>query len=663
MPHLSDNTDDNPSSNPTLDEVIAGAFNRRRALQAGGMVAAGLFITGRPHAAGAVSARRAVVPPVEEPNAAEVAIPAALLGFASVPLNANDTVTVPVGYTARVLLAWGDPVVKGAPDFAFDASQDWKTQALQAGMHHDGLFYFPRHTDHDQSVEGIICVNHEYVDQGLLFPDGMVTWTADKVRKSIEAHGVSVVAVRLHKGAWQVERDSRRNRRITGTTRTRLVGPAAGSPLLRTAADGSGKIALGTLNNCGSGQTPWGTYVTCEENFNGYFGWDGDYTPTAAQNRYGIAKDGFGYRWHEFDPRFNVRLHPNESNRFGWLVEIDPYDRDRTPYKMTACGRFKHESAAFRVTTDGKAVCYSGDDERNNYLYKFVSRDTIKKAKRNGESPLTNGTLYVARFDAGATPADGLGTGEWLALTTTNPALAGWKIDDILVNTRLAADLAGATKLDRTEWITCAPDGQNYVTFTNNSKRTAADEVNPRAATGKGNPYGHIVRWREDGEFDATTFTWDIFVLAGDPTNPAALDGATPGGNVNGDMFGSPDGLWADRDGRIWIQTDISTATLGAGPYVNMPNNMMLVVDPATREIRRFLVGPKGCEITGVCATPDQRAMFVDIQHPGEPANELSDPSNPQAVSNWPDQRQAGQGRPRSATIVITRDDGGIIGG
>ncbi len=672
MPNVDDDIDTNTSSNPQLADIISIQLSRRRALQVGGLVAGAAFFAGR-------GARPAAATPADplpaDPAATEaVALAVApLIGFASVSLNSDDAITVPPGYTARVLFAWGDPVGKG-PGFKFDASQDWKTQALQGGMHHDGIFYFPKDDD-EQSTEGLLCINHEYVDQGLLFPDGMATWTADKVRKSLAAHGVSIIEVEADSDdPWAVVRGSRRARRITGTSPTKVVGPAAGSALLQTTDDPKGTKVLGTLNNCGSGQTPWGTYVTCEENFNGYFGWDGTYVPTTEQARYGVTKDGFGYRWHEFDPRFNVRLNPNEPNRFGWNVEIDPYDPKSTPLKLTALGRFKHESVAFRLTADGRPVCYSGDDERNNYLYKFVGKYTVRQARKRKISPLAEGTLYVARFDAGAAVGDEMGVGEWLPLTTDNPALAGMTIDQILVHARVAADKAGATKLDRPEWVTIAPDNQGYIALTNNSRRgrtttnpsenpnSVVDEANPRSATGAGNPYGQIVRWSEDGDADATTFTWDIFILAGDPANPAALDGYQPGGSVVGDLFGSPDGLWADPDGRIWIQTDISTSTLGAGPYANISNNMMLAADPVTKEARRFLVGPKGCEVTGVCTTPDQRTMFVDIQHPGEPANETNDPANPQAISNWPDFLPIGQGRPRSATVVITKDDGGIIG-
>ena len=667
-----DDIDTNLSDNLSLDDIIAARLSRRTVLKLGGGVTAAAFLSSFA-APGLVAAGQRGHDDDDHDDHDDDDHHHALLGFTSVPINGLDAVTVPPGYTASVLYAWGDPVSDG-PEFAFDASQDWEAQAVQAGMHHDGIFFFPLPKKSDKSNRGLLCINHEYVDQGLLFTDGMITWTPDKVRKSIAAHGVSVIEVRRRKGVWSVVRPSRYGRRITGATPIQLVGPAAGSALLQTADDPTGTVSLGTINNCGSGQSPWGTYVTCEENFNGYFGWDGVHTPTMQQNRYGLTANGFGYRWHEHDPRFNVRLNPNEANRLGWMVEIDPFNPHSMPQKLTAMGRCKHESAAFATTTDGRAVVYSGDDERNNYIYKFVGAVPWKKARKRGVSPLAEGTLYVGRFDAGEATGDEMGIGEWIPLDPSTPALSAMAIDDILVHARVAGDLVGATKMDRPEWLTVAPDGRVYVALTNNSRRgrnttvpsenpnSVVDDANPRSATGQGNPYGQIVRWTENGDADATTFTWDIFMLAGDPANPLVLDGYKPGGDVIGDMFGSPDGIWADADGRIWIQTDISTSALGIGAYINIPNNMMLAADPETKETRRFLVGPRACEVTGVCTTPDQRTMFVDIQHPGEPASELSNPASPQAISNWPDYKPIGQGRPRAATLVITKDGGGVIG-
>ena len=436
-------------------------------------------------------------------------------------------------------------------------------------------------------------------------------------------------------------------RRITGQTPIAIGGPASGHDLLKTSADPAGTTVLGTLNNCAMGYTPWGTYLACEENFNGYF------RKTAAPNlleaRYGISAAGFGYLWHTTDTRFQVDVEPNEPNRFGWVTEINPFDPASTPVKRTALGRIKHEGAWVQEARDGRVVVYSGDDERFEYIYRFVSRLAWRQSFTQGVHPLDDGTLYVAKFNAD-------GYGEWLPLTPDNPALAGWTLADILIKTRQAADLAGATKMDRPEWIDTYPDELMAVaTLTNNSNRgtgtnPAVDAVNPRPA----NVYGHIVRWGYDVDFTGPTFWWDIFALAGDRADPAS------GSTVNGDTYGSPDGLYIAPSGRMWIQTDVSTSTINAGAYAGFGNNQMLCADPTTRRTRRFLVGPKQCEITGCFATPDETTLFVGIQHPGEIPSGNANTGNPEQYSTWPG--GPGSGRPRSALLVITKDDGGQIG-
>jgi secreted PhoX family phosphatase len=577
-----------------------------------------------------------------------------LTAFRAVPVSTDDRVVVPPGYSADVLYAWGDPISDG-PAFRPDGSNTAADQERQAGMHHDGIKFFPLPPAGTSSTHGLLAMNHEYTDDGLLHPGGMDPWPPEKVAKSQAAHGVSVVEVEQSAGRWHVVRPSRWPRRITARTPIQVSGPAAGHPLLRTAADPTGRTVLGTINNCGMGATPWGTYLTCEENFNGYFVHRGEVP--AALKRYGVNAKGFGYRWHEHDDRFDAAVHPNEPNRFGWVVEIDPYDPAQPPVKHTALGRFKHESAAVSVTPDGNVVVYMGDDERFEYIYKFVSRRRHDPTDRAANRTLLeDGRLYVARFDA-----DGSGT--WLPLVQGRNGLdasAGFATQaDVLVQARAAADRLGATKMDRPEWIAVHPrTGEVYGTLTNNAERgrdgrPAPDAANPRTE----NVFGHILRWRErGGDAAETAFAWDVFILAGDPQH------AEPGkrGTVKGDGFGSPDGLWFDARGVLWIQTDVSTSVLGKGDYTGLGNNAMLVADPATREVRRFLVGPNGCEVTGVTATPDGRSMFVNIQHPGETASERSDPARPTAVSAWPDGRTSG--RPRSATIVITKHDGGVIG-
>lgn len=577
------------------------------------------------------------------------------MSFEPVPVSFADAVVVPKGYSATVLFGWGDPIghPSGSPQFRPDASNTAADQALQAGMHHDGMHYFALPAGARSSDRGLLVVNHEYTDDGLLHTDGLAAWSAQKVLKSQNAHGVSIIELARAGREWRIVRPSPYARRLTMRTPMRVSGPAAGAPAMRTAADPTGTQVLGTLNNCAHGHTPWGTYLTCEENFAFYFVNGGK---TEDHRRYGLTAKGREYRWEQFDERFDLARHPNEANRFGWVVEIDPYSPTAAPIKRTALGRFAHEGATVTLASDGRVVVYSGDDSTFEYIYKFVSRDAFdpRDATANRDL-LDHGTLYVARFHND-------GRGQWLPLVHGQGPLTierGFRDQaDVLVRTRHAADALGATAMDRPEWIAVQPQTQEvYCTLTNNSRRGAqgasgTDAANPRA----NNTFGHIIRWREAGaDPAATSFDWDVFVLCGDPGHPSEAKR----GNIRGDAFGSPDGLWFDERGLLWIQTDVSTSTLGKGDYERLGNNQMLCADIATGEIRRFLTGPRGCEVTGVDMTPDGTAMFVNIQHPGEPNSERSDPKSPAAVSSWPD----GQGqRPRSATLLIRRNDGGIIG-
>jgi secreted PhoX family phosphatase len=583
--------------------------------------------------------------------------PEKLLGFAGVPVSVADAVTVPAGYRAQVLYAWGDAIgsAAGQPAFKWDASNTAGEQTLQAGMHHDAIEYFPLPQGSGSADHALLAINHEYTDDGMLHPGGMANWSAEKVRKSQMASGASVVEVQRAGGQWQVVRPSRHARRITAQTPIAVSGPAAGHALLRTAADPAGMRVLGTINNCAGGLTPWGTYLTCEENFNGYFANAG--TIPADQRRYGISALGAGYRWHEHDARFDANAHPNEPNRFGWVVEIDPYDPQSMPVKRTALGRVKHEGATVALARDGRVVVYMGDDERFEYIYKFVSSRPYDAANRAANRTLLDeGTLHVAFFnDSGA--------GTWIELKHGENGLTaanGFASQaEILIRTRQAADFVGATKMDRPEWTAVHPVTKDvYVTLTNNDRRgtegqPGVNAVNPRA----GNVFGHIVKWTESGGDPAALhFSWETFVLAGDPAHP---DPAKRG-NIKGDVFGSPDGLWFDKRGVLWIETDVSTSVLNRGDYARMGNNQLLAADLATGEVRRFLTGPAGCELTGCTMAPDGRTLFVNIQHPGETASERTDPAQPRGVSNWPDFRP--DGRPRSATLAIRREDGGLIG-
>ena len=573
------------------------------------------------------------------------------LGFVPVPPSRADAVVVPPGYRAQVLAAWGEPVglPSHMPPLDPESRHDADAQAAQFGMHHDAVAYVPL----EGSRRGLLVMNHEYTDEGLLHPDGVARWDAGKTRKSQAAVGMSVVEVGRGDAGWRLVRPSRHARRITAFTPCALAGPAAGHRLMRTSADPHGRTVLGTLANCAGSLTPWGTFLSGEENFDFYF--RGGDAIDAHHRRWGMQREAW-VPWVETDTRFDLAREPHEANRFGWIVELDPLDPHRAPVKRTALGRAMHEGAWVAVTRDGRAAVYSGEDARFEYLYKFVSRDRVRPggAAANAEL-LDHGTLYVARFDAD-------GRGRWLPLVhgqgplTTAHGFADQ--GEVLVKTRQAGDLLGATKMDRPEWIAIDPaSGRVYCTLTNNSRRGApgqpgVDAANPRA----NNTMGHIVRWREDGDFDATGFAWELFVLAGDPANarPEAR------GTVRGDAFACPDGLAFDARGVLWVQTDAAAEQLHRGEFARLGHNQMLACDVVTGELRRFLTGPAHCELTGIAWTPDGRTMFVNVQHPGEPAGDRSDPAWPDRHSRWPS--GVAGARPRSATLAITRDDGGVIG-
>ena len=610
------------------------------------------------------------------------------LGFKGIPTSTADAIQVPEGYVATALAAWGEPIGTAGrmPAFRFDASNSAEDQALQMGMHHDGLHFYPLNPDGTPATlpaaptpghkgpppnaptqaaatsgntRGLLAMNHEYTDEGLLHPDGLGEGSAEKVRKSQNAHGLSVIEVALRDGQWQMVRPSRYARRVTMSTPFAVGGPAAGHPMMRTAADPRGQRILGTLGNCASGKTPWGTYLSGEENWAGYF--RSQAQPSEHERRWGLRPSGGWNKWPEHDERFHAALHPNEPNRFGWIVELDPMDPTSTPIKRTALGRAAHEGAWVATTREGRAVVYSGEDARFEYIYKFVSRDRIQPAGRGltaaqaNRDLLDHGTLYVARFDAD-------GTGRWLPLLhgqgPLNAANGFADQGEVVIKARQASDLLGATKMDRPEWLAIDEHSRwVYCTLTNNTARGTAgnpgtDAANPRAK----NEMGHIIRWQERGDFDGEAFIWNHLMLAGD----AQSADANARGTIRGDAFACPDGIAFDPRGVLWIQTDIGPANLRKGVHQALGNNQMLACDVATGDVRRFLVGPVNCEVTGVTWTPDGRTMFLNIQHPGEGAGERLDPKDPRKNSNWPDFRP--DGRPRSATVVVRRKDGGVIG-
>jgi secreted PhoX family phosphatase len=620
-------------ANPAEEGLSSLPLSRRQVLQ-GGVAAAVAAMFGLPGCATAGAAA----------------------SFKSVPVSKNDTLVVPEGYRADVLFAWGDPVgaAAGSPPFCFDASNSAAEQALQAGMHHDGMQHYPLPYGSNNAAGGLLAMNHEYHSDGLLFPDGAANWSAAKAAKAIAASGVSVIEIEQQGGSWRVVRPSRYARRITADTPCTVSGPAAGSDLLKTAKDPTGREVLGTFAGCAHGWTPWGTYLTCEENFQERFVNAG--TQSALQKRDLIPAKSRA-NWEIADDRFDAAKHPNEPNRFGWVVEIDPYEPDAKPIKRTALGRCSHESATPSLAPDGRLAIYTGDDKVFEYVYKFVSRDRVDADRAKNRAILDQGTLYVARFNAD-------GTGTWLPLVHGQNGLTaanGFRDQgEVLVKTRMAADVVGATKMDRPEWVAVNEKTREVViTLTNNTERGAKDRpgtdtANPRA----NNLLGHIVRWREaNDDPTATTFRWDMLALAG---NPAASDPAWQG-NFKGDAFANPDGVRFDPSGRLWITTDISPSRLNKGEFEMFGNNQILMVDPASGVFRRFLTGPVGCEVTGLAFTPDGRTAFVNIQHPGEIGGESNDPKEPSKFSNWPDYRP--DGRPRSATVVIRRIDGGVIGG
>ncbi|MEM7238885.1 MAG: PhoX family phosphatase [Pseudomonadota bacterium] len=561
-------------------------------------------------------------------------------GFEQIPTSVADTVTVPQGYKVDVVVRWGDPILPGAPEFDHKIRVTAKSQEMAFGDNNDGMDIF----EHDGKL--LLVANNEYTNRHIIATSAIDTANSesDNIAKRMMAHGVSVMEVAEVGGKWSVLKDSTYNRRITPATEMVLTGPAAGHDLLKTDADPTGTKSLGTWNNCGNGVTPWGTYLACEENFNGYFSAeDAKHEVSPELARYGVSARDWGYDWARIDDRFDVAKNPNEPNRAGYVVEIDPTDPTSHPKKRTALGRFKHENAETVVNTDGRVVVYMGDDERGEFLYRYVSNEAYSPGG-DTETLLTEGSISAARFNED-------GTGEWLELTPEATGMASHS--EICVHTRQAASAVGATTMDRPEWVAANPNAPEvYCALTNNKNRgvktnMGGDETpvggpNPRRA----NKYGQIVRWRPaGGNHAASGFDWDLFVIAG---NPSVHDDANAGSpNVNTDnMFNSPDGLSFDRNGLLWIQTD--GRYTNEGDFDGQGNNQMLAGDPVTGEIRRFLVGPKECEVTGLTWSPDRRTMFVGIQHPGEKGN-----------SHWP---EGGDAVPRSAIIAITREDGGLVG-
>jgi secreted PhoX family phosphatase len=658
----------NVSDNRYFGDVLQEGLTRRGLLRAGAL--AGLVVGSGVHFLGTATALAGD----DDPAATALRGTGDRLTFPPVAPNTLDTVVVPDGYDWAPLIVWGDPVVPGAPRFDVD-EQTAAAQSRQFGYNNDFLALLPLPGSRDRAL---LVVNHEYTNEELMFRGwaGGAKAPVEQLRVAMAAHGFSVVAVERvgDSGRWRVSRHrDRYNRRVTMSTRMRLTGPAAGHPLLRTGADPSGRVVLGTLNNCAGGVTPWGTTLHGEENFHGYFT-DPDAVPAhqaAAFERYsiGVARDDEDYRgWDRADRRFDIAKEANEANRFGWIVELDPFDKTSTPRKRTMLGRFKHEGANIQLTDEGHAVAYMGDDEAFEYVYKFVSRKRYRSgrdeaARRHNLSLLDSGTLYVAKFtgDSPKTQIDGSaklpsdgefdGTGTWLPLASdTRSYVPGFSVAEVLIHTRLAADAVGktqsdgvgATKMDRPEDVEPHPvTGRIYCALTKNAGRTATqvDEANPRAA----NKHGHIVEIAErDDDAAATRFTWRLFLVAGDPKSPDSYFGGFDKSQVS--PISCPDNVAFDPGGNLWIATD--------GNALGSNDGLYAVPTRGSRrgQLKAFLTVPPGAECCGPVISRDGRTALVAVQHPGE----LEGATLDEPASTFPDGEFA-----RPAVVVVWRTGSG----
>ena len=727
MNHQELDLDLNGSSNPELRAIIA----RRSVLKGGAGLAALSFLGGLVgcNGDGVGDPTPSLVPPA----GGSVAPPrATTLSFNPVAKSVADAIRLPTGYYATVLYRLGDPIAADVPAFRNDGTDAAASYAQRAGDHHDAIQYYGMGADGRYSAtatdRALLVMNHEAITEAYLHPNGPTIvngarTVADEVLKEFYLHGVSVIEINKVNGNWIYKQDSSFNRRVHTLTPMTISGPAAGSRYMVTKESPTGTAVRGTVNDCAHGYTPWGTYLACEENWAGYFR-----RTTATDNprrtakeltsfaRYGVAGTGREL-WATVTPdtaddrygRWNAEVrgtsadgsddYRNGPNTYGWNVEIDPFSPTSTPKKRTAMGRFAHEGAWPAKAVAGKPIVYyMGCDSRNEYVYKYVSTAVWDPADATrglaaGDKYLDNGKLYAALFSED-------GTGRWVELTfntgnvtSANPGYPFADQADVLVNARIAADVAGATKMDRPEWGAVDPfTGAVYMTMTNSNatSRTLAstNASNPRhyndartnGTAQRGNPNGHIIRWLES-EPAALTFRWDVYLFGARAT--ANAQNVNLSGLTAENDFSSPDGAWFGSNGIFWIQTD-------DGAYTDVSNCMLLAAlpgtvgdgaartvtntdaagatktvqtfvgaAPGTAKLKRFLVGPSQCEITGITESPDGKALFVNIQHPGENISvaDIGDPTR--YPSHWPD---GGLSRPRSATIVIQRDDGGVIG-
>lgn len=611
----------NQSDNEYFKDIVGAALSRRSVLLGAGAGALALAFV-------------ATDSPFSGIPAAQAAAPG--LSFTPIaPVDATvDDVIVPSGYQWAPIIRWGDPILAGAPEFDLD-NQTAEAQALQYGYNNDYLDIIELQGRGGR--HGLLITNHEYTNPGIMFPPAATeAERLEQLRITMAAHGMAVVELEREKKGrpWTYLRSSGYNRRVTASTPFLLTGPAAGHDLLKTQDDPSGRIALGTVGNCAGGTTPWGTVLSGEENFNNYFRSPGS---TPGQKRYGLSPSASTYGWEALEPRFDAVANPgyvNEPNRFGYIVEIDPLDPTSTPVKHTAMGRMKHEGANVTVAPDGRVVAYMGDDERFDYLYKFVSHKsfrtgTSEKARAHNKTILESGDLYVAKFSGnspvseitgtGALPSDGAfdGSGQWIPLTLDGAsAVPGFSVEDVLVHTRLAADAVGATKMDRPEDVEPHPtSGKVYVACTNNTQRgtlgrAGVDEVNPKMV----NRDGHVIEITEArNDATATSFGWSILLVCGDPAvSGSAYFAGFPLDQVS--PISCPDNVAFDRAGNLWISTDGQPGTIGYNDGL-----FRVGLDGANRgRVDQFLAVPREAETCGPIIRDDEDMVYVAVQHPGE---------------------------------------------
>ncbi|MGW0160259.1 PhoX family protein [Mycobacterium sp. NPDC003323] len=650
----------NTSDNEYFGDVMA-AVSRRSALKTAGVA---VLAVGAGSALAACSSNGSDTAATSSTSSAPAEPPTpAGMNFTAVAPNSEDAVIIPEGYRQSVVISWGDPVLPGAPVFDVNR-QSAAAQRQQFGFNNDFAGLLP--------IEGssnrfLLVTNHEYTTEQFMHPGyDADNPTREQFEIGIAAHGLSVVEVeRTPDGLRPVM--GRYNRRITADTPFTLVGPAAGADLLKTEADPTGRTVLGTVNNCAGGVTPWGTILSGEENFNSYFGApEGATAPEGAAaerlDRYGVDLEPTERRWETFDPRFDVIATPNEINRFGYVVELNPWDPASAPIKHTALGRFKHEAATIHVTDDGSVVAYTGDDERFDYMYKFVSAKKVQPGNMaHNMTILDEGTLYVAKLSSdipadqidgsGELPAEGkfAGTGTWIPLLRSGAngqaesLVDGMSAQDVAVFTRLAGDKAGATKMDRPEDFEANPKtGKVYVALTNNTNRGAEGKAGPDAANPRNdNKNGQVLELTDN--HTGTDFTWELLLVCGDPEAADTYFGGFDKTKVS--PISCPDNLAFDSHGNLWVSTDGNALDSNDGLFA------VSLEGPTRGLTKQFLTVPLGAETCGPVITDD--LVTVCVQHPGEHDDNSID--NP--LSRWP---EGDNGTAKPSVVAVWRDGGNI---